>query len=362
MNGSTDNSQQQQQHITPTAATVQLSPLLSNKWFVEPINADLLHVSSLKSVEYTGRTKFQQMDIVELGSFGRTLVLDNLVQSCECDEMTYHEALVHPSMLAHGSGSGGSGPKRVFVGGGGEGATIREILKHESVEECIMVDIDGVCVDMCKKYLTKHHAGAFDDPRLTLVIDDAMVALQSAADESFDVIVLDLADPMDGGPCYQLYTDWFYELCKQKLTPGGVVVTQSGPCSLLSHTDVFTPVHHTLRTVFGQENTFGYASNVPSFVEDYGFNMAIKQDPTGAVRTVSPVAMSVQEIDDRIAQRIRNGEKNLGYYDGITHQRLFSMIKPIRISMREENRLISKDNYVFMVNNAATSQQPPMFF
>ena len=99
-----------------------------NKWFVEPITADFMHVSALNKIEYSGKSKFQEIDVMELGSFGRCLVLDNKIQSCEKDEAAYHETLVHASMLSF-SGNEGKGPKRVFIGGGGEGATSREVLR-----------------------------------------------------------------------------------------------------------------------------------------------------------------------------------------------------------------------------------------
>lgn len=97
---------------------------------------------------------------------------DGLLQSTEVDEHVYHECLVQPAMVTHGN------PKKVFIGGGGEGATLREVLKHASVEECVMVDIDGDVVEMCRQHMPKHSDGAFEDPRTKLIIDDAKVGLE----------------------------------------------------------------------------------------------------------------------------------------------------------------------------------------
>merc|ERR1719223_2002292 len=129
--------------------------------------------------------------------------------------------LVPPAMLLHPTGA-----KNVYIGGGGEGSTAREVMRHKSVEKCVMVDIDEVVVDFCKKHLDENHA-AFADPRLDLVIDDAKGWLERS-ELMFDVIIMDLDDPLEGGPCYQLYTTEFYQMLKSKLNPGGIVVTQSG--------------------------------------------------------------------------------------------------------------------------------------
>lgn len=166
---------------------------IRNKWFSEPLSKDLYQVSSIKKLEFSGKSDFQECDVMELGSFGRCLVLDNKMQSSECDEFIYHESLVHPAMLTHPN------PKRVFIGGGGECATAREILRHSSVEQVIMVDIDGYVVDLCKKHLPSYHQNCFEDKRFKLIVDDAKKILEESPDDSFDVIIMDLADPLEGG-------------------------------------------------------------------------------------------------------------------------------------------------------------------
>lgn len=113
-----NNTQQNGQLCNDTDVKGQQQHPIRNKWFSEAMNADWYNLLSLKRIEYSGRTQFQDMDIMELGCFGRSLVLDNRLQSCENDECVYHESLVHPVML-----SAPTKPKSVFVGGGGEGAT-----------------------------------------------------------------------------------------------------------------------------------------------------------------------------------------------------------------------------------------------
>jgi spermidine synthase len=106
-------------------------------------------------------------------------------------------------------------------------ATAREVLRHKSVEKCVMVDIDEEVVLACKKHLPSRSAGAFDDPRLELHFDDAKKILLASPYE-FDIIIFDLADPLEEGPCYLLYTIEFYQTLKRKLAPGGIFVTQVG--------------------------------------------------------------------------------------------------------------------------------------
>src|SRR5438067_13153286 len=103
------------------------------------------------------RTKFQKLEIADTVSYGRALFLDNKIQSAELDEFIYHEALVHPALALAGS------PRTVLIAGGGEGATLREVLRHRSVERALMVDIDAAAVEACRIHLSARHAGAFDD-------------------------------------------------------------------------------------------------------------------------------------------------------------------------------------------------------
>src|SRR4051794_12198639 len=143
-------------------------------------------------------TAFQDVEIAETRAFGRALFLDGQPQSAVADEYVYHEALVHPALVSHPD------PKRVLIAGGGEGATLREVLRHPGVERAVMVDIDGELVDLCREHLAEMHHGAFDDPRADVVIGDALAYLREH-DERFDAVVIDLTDPSEEGPIGELY-------------------------------------------------------------------------------------------------------------------------------------------------------------
>ena len=99
----------------------------SGQWFSEVITPDISTLTRIKEFHYSGKTKFQPAEVIETTTSGRVLILDGKTQSSEADEHIYHEALVHPAMLMH------QNPRKIFIGGGGEGATLREVLSHERV-------------------------------------------------------------------------------------------------------------------------------------------------------------------------------------------------------------------------------------
>lgn len=278
---------------------------------------------------------WQTVDLVDLQPFGRSLVIDGLMQSCRVDEFVYHECLVHPAMLLHPTGA-----KNVYIGGGGEGSTAREVLRHASVEKCVMVDIDGKVVEFCKKHLDEN-AEAFADPRLDLVIDDAKAWIEKS-DLMFDVIIMDLDDPLEGGPCYQLYTAEFYKMLRAKMNPGGIFVTQSGQSGIKQHPLVFSPIHNTLKSVF--DNVVAYNQAVYSFLDEWGWNIA--QTKEGAP---SPASLTVDRVDTLIKERI-NGE--LQFLDGISWTGIWALSKVHRKTLAAETCVMSVagNTHRFMCN------------
>jgi spermidine synthase len=165
------------------------------------------------------RTEHQHLVIFENARMGRVMALDGVIQTTEADEFIYHEMLTHVPILAHGLA------KRVLIIGGGDGGILREVCKHDSVEHITMVEIDGTVVDMCREFLPNHSSGAFEDPRLNLVIDDGMRFVATCEDK-FDVIISDSTDPI--GPGEVLFSENFYQACRRCLNDGGILVTQNG--------------------------------------------------------------------------------------------------------------------------------------
>lgn len=300
-------------------------------WHLESISPDLIQAAGLRQVLYTGRTKYQEVSLIETSPFGRALVLDGKTQSAEADEFIYHEGLVQPTMTAHAH------PQRIFIAGGGEGATAREVLRHRGIEVVHMVDIDAEVVALCRQYLPNHHAGAFDDPRLHLHFDDAISYLERTA-ERFDVVIIDVPDPLEGGPAYLLYTQEFYKLVRSRLRPGGLGVVQAGPAGPTNCTEVFTAIHATMASVFPQ--AFPYQAYIPSFGTLWGFVIGGLEDAP------SVATMPAEEIDGRITRRLTSP---LRFYDGVAHAGLFNLPKYLRQALGSERRLITKDAPLYAI-------------
>jgi spermidine synthase len=232
-----------------------------------------------------GQSPFQSYLVLDTVPFGRILVLDNVIQSADLDEHIYHETFVIPPMCAV------ERPRRVAVLGGGEGAMVREVLRHPTVEAVTMVDIDEEVVAACREHLPTQHAGAFADPRLTLVYDDARSWLEAQHNPDFDVILVDLTEPLAGGPSDKLFTREFYDLCKRSLAPGGVMALQAGS-TRLELAWAFARVIRTLEAVF--PNVVSYMTWITSFAEPWGFAVAGGDDVA---------QLSLELIDTRIKAR-----------------------------------------------------------
>ena len=233
-------------------------------WFLDQESSGDLVAVKKEEVAAVGRTSFQTYEIFVSSLWGKALILDGRLQSAEVDEFVYHEALVHPVMVAHPE------PRRVLILGGGEGATLREVLRHPPVTQAVMVDIDEELVNLCRRLLPTFHQGALDDSRATLVFTDGRAWLADQPDGAFDVIILDITEPLEEGPANLLFTREMYELVRRKLGPGGLMAVQSGSGNITGR--LMADINWTLRAVFPK--VFAYAAFVTSFMDLYGFHLA----------------------------------------------------------------------------------------
>lgn len=232
-------------------------------WFLDLSSPEDLAAYRKQEVLVSGKTTFQEYEIFVSRVWGKVLILDGRLQCAQKDEFVYHEALVQPAMLAHPD------PRRVVILGGGEGATLREVLRHPGLERVVMVDLDEELVEVCRQWLPEFHQGAFDDPRSELVFADGRAWLADQEDGSVDVIILDLPEPLEEGPALMLFTREMYELAQSKLAPGGLVALQSGAAGLSCR--LLPDLNYTLRAVFPR--VAAYAAYVPSFMDLYGFHL-----------------------------------------------------------------------------------------
>ena len=188
-------------------------------WIRENLHPDYAQSLRVGEMLYDSETDHQRLKVFENGTFGRVLTLDDVVQTTEGDNFIYHEMMTHVPILAHGAA------RRVLIIGGGDGGMAREVLRHDSVAHVTMVEIDAGVVDFSKQYLPMLSAGAFDDPRLELVIADGAGFIRQTAG-GYDVIIVDSTDPI--GPGEVLFTDTFYGHAKRALAQDGILVTQNG--------------------------------------------------------------------------------------------------------------------------------------
>lgn len=233
--------------------------------------------SEEKSVLYNKRSKFQSILVFKSAQYGKegtdcapccfclfdpshtalhitgnVLVLDGVLQLTERDEFAYHEMMSHLPLCSHPN------PKTVLIVGGGDGGILKQVCRHDSVQQITMVEIDTQVIEVAKLYFTKSTAVAFDDSRLTIVNVDGFEYMQSST-EKFDVIIADALDPI--GPGETIFTPDFYELMYKALNPGGVVCVQS-ECWWVN-LDLISDVVHCCNDIFDYAE---YATaNIPSF-------------------------------------------------------------------------------------------------
>ncbi len=297
-------------------------------WVSEYITPWDMYVHGVTKVLAYKKTPYQEMFIVETGAYGKGLVLDGKWQSCTGDEFLYHEALVHPAMICHTS------PRNVLVLGGGEGATVREVLRWQTVEQVMMVDIDGEVVEACREHLPEMHQNAFDDPRTNLVIGDALEALDNT-EQKWDIVISDLSDPIEEGPSFQLFTKEYFEKIQRVLSPDGYVVIQAGPVAP-AELRLHARLVYTLKAVF--PNVHSYASYTPTYGSPWGFAVASAQ----SINTQpNPAA-----IDQLLQEKTTGG---LRLIDGTTMLGMFQTLAYIRKAIADQTQVY-------------TLKEPPKFF
>jgi spermidine synthase len=188
-----------------------------NLWFTELYENDSGFAVKIKETLFSGKSEYQKLDILQTEQLGKMMVLDGLVMLTEANEFSYHEMIAHVPLIAHPN------PERVLVIGGGDGGTAREVLKHEIVKECVMVEIDELVVEKSKEFFPEI-ASAFDNPKLNLIIDDGFKYIEDNKN-AFDVIIIDSTDPI--GPAEPLFSSRFYKNVNECLKTDGIMSAQS---------------------------------------------------------------------------------------------------------------------------------------
>ena len=241
---------------------------------------DVKSVLEVENLLHERRSAYQDIKVVESKNLGKVLILDTVFQTSEKDEFFYHEPLIQVPMLTHPN------PENVLIIGGGDGGAAEEVLKHPSVEQCTMIELDNEVIRVAQKYLENIHHNVFDNDRLDLRVEDGFKFLEETR-QKFDVIVLDLTDPI--GESIPLYSEKFYTIMKDHLGPEGLACLHIG---MLTHDpEESVKVFENLNTVFPV--TKPYLNYVPIYGGIIGFVLC-----GASVQLLQP-----EEVTNRLEKR-----------------------------------------------------------
>ena len=230
-------------------------------YYLEPIGPGDYSLSKVEEVVYRHRSKYQLIEIIRLYRFGLALFLDNSIQFAEVDEHLFHEPFAHIPLFSHPS------PENVLIIGGGDGALLREVVKHDRVRRVVLVEIDEDVIKAVKKYIPHVPNGAFENRKVKIVIEDGYEYVRNT-EEKFDVIFMDVTD--EYGPSIPLYTRQFYSMVKRILNRSGIFVVQS--LGLYEHPGATLDIIENLRKVF--KFSWYYKVYVPSFNDEWTITYA----------------------------------------------------------------------------------------
>lgn len=222
-------------------------------WFTEAQTENIGLQVKVKETLFMGKSEFQDVAVIDSYQFGRMLVLDGVFQTSIVEEYIYHEMIAHVPLFTHPN------PKNVLVIGGGDGGAIREVVRHDAVEKAEMVEIDGMVVEVSKKFLPEISEAMINNhPKLELKIGDGIQHMKDA-ENKYDVIIVDCSDPI--GPGEGLFTPEFYKDVYKALKEDGLFVQQTE--SPFFHQDLITYINKEVSELF--PITKLYLANIPIY-------------------------------------------------------------------------------------------------
>ncbi|VBB07410.1 s-adenosyl-l-methionine-dependent methyltransferase [Lucifera butyrica] len=274
-------------------------------WYTEYQTKNLGLTCRIKETLFQGQSEFQEVAVVDSLEFGRMLVLDGVFQTSVFDEYIYHEMIVHVPLCTHAN------PKKILVIGGGDGGAVRETVKHAGVESVEMVEIDGLVVDVSKKFLPEISAALLTNhPKVQLKIGDGIKHM-AEAEGQYDVIIVDCSDPI--GPGEGLFTPEFYRNVHKALKADGLFVQQTE--SPFYHQDLIRHLYRDIAALFPLTRL--YLANIPLYPGGlHCFTMGSKK--------YDPLQINVANLP----------ELNTRYYNGAVHKACFELPNFIRNLIR----------------------------
>lgn len=251
----------------------------------------------VEEILFSKQSDFQHVQVLQTDAFGRLLTLDGLVMTTDRDEFVYHEMIAHPGLCLLRN------PKRALVIGGGDGGTVREILRHESIEQVDLVEIDGMVIDVARTFFPAI-SSALDDPRLTVHVADGIAFVRDAAAGTYDFVVVDSTDPV--GIAEGLFGEAFYRDCARIMTEQGLLVSQSESPFDRFFQDSIRQAHALLTRMFVR--SFMYLAFIPTYpLGMWSFTMATRglhplddYDADAAARRLAPFADTLRYYNPEI--------------------------------------------------------------
>lgn len=294
-------------HIQNETPTYKREVWLSNK------NRDIaLSFRHRGELLFRQKSPFQTVEIYDTFAFGKMLTLDQQVSCTEKDEFIYHEMIAHVPMQTH------STARNILVIGGGDGGTVRELLKYEHVEQITLVEIDEVVVEASKQYLPTI-SKSLNHSKLQLIIADGIEFVKTIS-KKIDLIIIDSSDP--NGPAEGLFTADFYQNCYDKLDDNGVLCLQSeGP---FFNKEVFIGIYQCLKTIFPIDQVFTYLTHIPTYPTGmWSFTYASKGD-------IHPIHHLNAENANQFSKL-----QQLKFYNAEIHQATFALPNFVRNMIRD---------------------------
>lgn len=259
---------------------------------------------------YSAQSPYQRIDIFESPFYGRVFALDGITMTTEIDEFMYHEMLVHVPMFMHPN------PKKVLVIGGGDGGSVREVLKHPSVEKVVMCEIDEMVVRAAMEYLP-YTASKLNDPRVELVFEDGAKFVRQFKNE-FDVIIIDSTDPTAGQGGH-LFTLEFYKACNEALKEDGILCAQTE--GMTYDWEWGSTAYKRIKANFPLVKMYlGFMPTYPGGIWSYTYASKAGLDP----------------IKDYNPEKVRNFKEPLRYYNEEIHKAAFALPNFVKKYIGEE--------------------------
>ena len=273
-------------------------------WFTEQHTDDVRFSIHIKEQLYSGKSYYQQIDVFDSYEFGRVLVLDGYIMLTEKDEYIYHEMMVHVPMACNPD------IRRVLVIGAGDGGTVRELCRYDSITQIDMVEIDEQVVKVCKEYLPQT-ACRLEDPRVHIYYEDGLKFVRRVED-TYDLIIVDSTDPF--GPGEGLFTKEFYGNCFTALREHGILTNQHESTYYDSYTSMVSRTHRRMRSVFPVAMV--YQAHIPTYPSGhwlFGF----------ASKNIHPVYDFKPEIWEQLGLETK-------YYNTQLHTGCFALPNTVR--------------------------------